>query len=196
MRRPYSGKKNTLDDEAVIVRYKETGNTALLGRLFERYVPLVFGLCLKYFKNKERAEDQTMQIFEKLLTDLRSHEINCFRAWLYTYSKNACLMELRKTSHYTVEYNQPIQNIPMGEENNNEPLKETLLSNLDKFMDFLNPQQKECIKLFYLNRLSYKDVSCKTGLSIREVKSHIQNGKRNLKMTMNLFIQQFHNENN
>lgn len=103
--------KNKLRDEEIISRFKECGNAAVLGILFDRYGKLVYGLCLKYFKNPTVAEDETMSIFEKLITQLSNQNIECFKAWLYIYSKNHCLMELRKkkTSDHRVQHKSSVR---------------------------------------------------------------------------------------
>ncbi len=177
---------NHLLDEDIISRFRESGNAALLGILFDRYSNLVYGLCLKYFRNPTIAEDETMVIFEKLISLLSDQNIDCFRAWLYTFSKNHCLMELRRKKPQIIEFNNQTTSDICHETGNEiieiEMKKEHQISLLNSLLTYLNPAQKLCLRLFYINNLSYKEVSCSTGMSEKQVKSNIQNGKRNLRL--------------
>jgi RNA polymerase sigma factor (sigma-70 family) len=187
----FGNSSKQMNDEDLIVRYRKTGNAAVLGTIFNRYARLVYGLCLKYMKNPANAEDETMAIFEKLITDLQKHNIVCFKAWLYTYAKNHCLMELRKIKPKMVEFSNefhqqmidPDPFIKQEQETENERTHSTL-----RFIfSFLNTEQQICLSEFYNNNKSYKDVSLQTGLSLKQVKSHIQNGKRNLRIRFEKF---------
>ncbi len=178
--------KNFRSDEEIIARFKKSGNTAVLGAIFNRYAKLVFGLCLKYMKNPYDAEDETMSIFEKLIGDLQKHEIENFRAWFYTYSKNHCLMELRKKKPVIIEFDSRTNS---GSEENSDCHSEESGNELEQklglvqsLMGILKNDQKICLREFYENDKTYREVSNITGLSLRQVKSHIQNGKRNLKI--------------
>ena len=51
-------------------------------------------------------------------------------------------------------------------------------------LEELNPEQKQCLILFYLEKKSYQEISENTGFSLMQVKSYIQNGKRNLKILL------------
>lgn len=164
-----------------LFRFK--GHREAMGILFERYQHLAFGVCIKYLKNAESARDATMQIFEKLLNDLHRHDVQLFRAWLHKVAQNHCLMILRKEKHlvrsvdvfpeYSVEYHDTSH--PVRE-------KEELLTRMEGALDGLNEDQKKCVTLFYLEKKSYQDIMAETGYTFLQVKSFIQNGKRNLKL--------------
>ncbi len=174
-----------LSDEAVIARFIESGNPAVLGILYNRYARLVFGLFLKYLKDFNTAEDETMAIFERLISDIRKYQIECFRAWLHTYCNNHCLMILRKKKPYFVDLiAETIASETYTSESDPQHTTETLIHTLNHLLSKLKPEQQKCIRLFYLEHLSYNDVSSHTGYSLSEVKSHIQNGKRNLRISL------------
>jgi RNA polymerase sigma-70 factor (ECF subfamily) len=143
----------------------------------------VFGLCFKYFKNEEESKDAVMQIFEKLMTDLHKHEVKNFKSWLYSVSKNHCLMALRKRK--TVNRHEKEYQIFAGNHmESDEELHlnyEDKLNRLEEGMKGLNTEQQTCIELFYLKQKTYQEVTEITGYTIKQVKSYIQNGKRNLK---------------
>lgn len=197
MKYPGYSSKKFLSDEEIIARFRATGNAAVLGTIFNRYDRLVYGLCLKYMKNTTTAEDETMCIFEKLIGEVQKYDIENFRAWFYTYSKNHCLMELRKRKPIIVEFDSNV--ISLSSENSPgsafeyEVELEKKKSLLQMLIGFLKKEQRTCLIEFYNNNKSYRDVSSLTGLSLKEVKSHIQNGKRNLKIQ---FEKLYHKNNN
>src|SRR5215213_1821256 len=175
-------------DAELILEFKSGKNAQALGVLFERYVHLVFGVCMKYLKDTEESRDATMQIFEKLRTDLQKHQVEKFSYWLHTVSKNYCLMQLRSRDAMK-NYDDALLVTEDGvtddglipglfEENNSEHFMEILPNAIQN----LNAEQRACIELFYLKEKCYEEVSEITGYTMKQVKSYIQNGKRNLKI--------------
>ena len=179
--------KNTgkLSDEEIIERYKSSLDKELVGVLFNRYSHLVFGVCLKYLKNKEESKDLLFRIFEKLFDDLKTHQVANFKGWLYVLAKNQCLMELRKKGKIKEDERDVFDvNPPVEEEQVSAVEKDKQLNNMEAAIEQLNEKQKTCIRLFYLQDKCYDEVSEITGYTINEVKSYIQNGKRNLKIML------------
>ncbi len=178
-------------DEQLIAEYKRSNDSKYIGELYKRYAHLVFGVCLKYLKDEAAAQDMTMEVFEKLLSDLKNHEVQNFKSWLYMVAKNQCLMLLRKQKgHESVELKtdrneeddeRTVEN-ELAEHLDDVDLKETQLVHLEEGLTTLNPEQKLCLELFYLERRSYVEVAEITGYDLKQVKSYIQNGKRNLKI--------------
>jgi RNA polymerase sigma factor (sigma-70 family) len=178
-------------DHELIDIFSKTGDMAMIGLLYQRYGHLVLGLCLKYLKNKDEAQDAVIQIFEDLLTDLRKHKVEHFRSWLYVYSRNFCLMALRKRQsrlkkELELQENTHLFMDTSGPEHLKE--KERQISLMETAIDLLNHEQKTCIALFYLKDKSYAEITELTGYSYKDVKSYIQNGKRNLKLKMEALI--------
>jgi len=171
----------------LLKQYKSTGDLNLLGTLYEPYMPLVYGLCLRYLKDESKSEDAVMQIFEQLIKKLRIHEVSNFKSWLYSFARNYCLMELRssgKTAIVSLDENSFMENELIEHQSFEDNMLEAKLSSMEKCLEYLNNEQKECIKLFYLDQKCYKDICEITGYDISKVKSYIQNGKRNLKICM------------
>ena len=181
----------SLTDEQLVARYARTKDTEYLGQLYERYTHLVFAVCMKYLGNEEEAEDTVMLIFEKLVEELKYERVNIFKNWLYTVAKNQCLMQLRhrktvERSKVTLLREIETEVMETGNEmhlihgdngGDSGPVLEEAISRL-------NEAQQRCIRLFYLEELSYREVAETTGYSLNEVKSHLQNGKRNLKIIL------------
>ena len=152
------GQENITDEE-LLKRYCDSGDLVYFVEAYKRYMPLVYGVALKYLKRPEDAQDAVMQLFEELVVKIKEVEIQSFKAWLYTCIRNNCLMEIRKKS-----------------ENREESLRECVES--------LPEKQRISVKYFFFDELSYKEVEERTGFSLKMVKSFIQNGKRNLKLCL------------
>lgn len=184
-----SPKKAVKEDDELLRLYRAGGDIAFLGELYERYLHLVFGVCMKYLKNEEDSKDMSMQIFEKLTEAAKHTEIRNFKSWLHVLAKNECLMLLRSRKYRMEKTSVEIN----GEENMElagslhpveEGALELKLQELEQSIEELPPEQKECIRLFYLEQQSYKTIAETTGYELKKVKSYIQNGKRNLKHYM------------
>jgi len=172
------------DEQSLLSEYKKSGDVLLVGKLFQPYLPLVLGSCYKYLKDRAESQDAAMQIFEKLVVALKTHEITHFKSWLYTLTKNHCLMHLRsQKGKKFVEIDAQLM------ESDTEPHPESdeiesNLTKLEKCIEELAEEQKRCVQLFYLQEKCYKEIVDVSGLDYNQVKSHIQNGKRNLKICM------------
>lgn len=183
-------------DEELLESFLQGRDNLYLGKLLERYVRFVFVICMKYLKDKQLARDMSMQVFEKVIHDVHRFEIRNFKAWLHVVTKNTCLMHLRTGKKFA----------ECGFENENEldllvenagtfhhdegAENEQRLVELEQAIETLESGQKICVELFYLKEKSYKEVAAATGYSLNQVKSYIQNGKRNLKnwLTSNGFV--------
>jgi len=181
----------TQSDENLVINYQNTKNNLVVGELFKRHSLMCYAVCMKYLKNDDAANDATMNIFEKLFTDLQKHQINNFKSWLHTVCKNHCLILLRKpnvlvsideseeeNSHLFMQ----LSNVLNHDDNKHE--KEEKLQVLEQSIFELKDKQRECIELFFLKQKSYQEISKQTGYTENEVKSYIQNGKRNLKILL------------
>ena len=177
----------TYSDLELLAHYALTDDKICVGILFERHSAMVYAVCLKYFHDKDESKDAAMQVFEKLMVDLKKHSINNFKSWLHSVAKNHCLMQLRKNKGIkeiggiNAEQLTPIMEYHEYLHQEEANLKELKLNELENALFYLSDEQKTCIELFYLKEKSYIEVSDLTGFSINNVKSYIQNGKRNLK---------------
>ncbi|MGL5891203.1 MAG: RNA polymerase sigma factor [Bacteroidia bacterium] len=186
----YSSHIRELSDAELVERFKTDGNQLLIGELFRRYRHLVYGVCMKYLKDEDESQDVQMQIFEKLLTDLHRHEITQFKGWLYAVARNECLMYLRSQKSKRIREQELQKDMAgfMETESSVHPdgvtEQEWLLQQMEGSLQHLNEHQRNCIELFYLKKKCYQEVADETGYTLTEVKSYIQNGKRNLKILL------------
>jgi RNA polymerase sigma-70 factor (ECF subfamily) len=176
--------KNQTDEELISL-YKKTDDLQIVGVLYDRYTALTFGVCLKYLKDREESRDAVMQIFEKLIGTLKSHDINVFKGWLYVTARNHCLMQLRSRKGKNFQELSPFLMETGGNGHHEHGGEiEGNLTRLEKCMESLANEQKQCVQLFYLQQKCYKEITESTGYDLNKVKSYIQNGKRNLKICM------------
>ena len=175
---------NTTDAD-LVHHYRNTNDLKILGELYQRYMDLVYGVCLNYLKEPEDAKDCVLNIFEELITKLQKHEVENFESWLYQLSKNHCLMRLRSEKRYINVKLDP--QFMQSEENmhlNGILEKEENYKQLQHCLEQLSKEQKETVGLFYLQGRCYKEIVEATGIEFNKVRSFIQNGRRNLKICM------------
>lgn len=171
-----------MTDQQLLHNFQHNEDTQSLGVLLERYTLLLFGVCMKYMKDETEARDCVQQIFLKVISELQKYPVEYFKSWIYMVAKNHCLMKLRnKQGRQVLEIHEERL---LGEPD----LDISKLVEEDKVYDFLaqslkdlNPEQQQCVTLFYLEKKSYQQISEQTGYTLLQVKSYIQNGKRNLK---------------
>lgn len=183
-----SGKHQDHPDEELLRKFQLSGSLDVLGELYARYMHLVYGVALKYLGDRNDAQDAVMQIFEKLITDLPRHEVQNFKSWLYVLTKNHCLMEIRsrKSAGNRLE-GLKIEQEFMESEDEMHPIDRedrSMEDALKECMEKLKAEQKQCIELFYYQKLCYQEIAEKLHLEEKKVKSHLQNGKRNLKICL------------
>jgi len=171
-----------LSDIEIISLYKTNDDKVLVGELFTRYTDFVFAVCMKYLRNTYDCEDATMQIFEKLIIDLKRFEVNNFKSWLHVIAKNYCMMKLRKPDREIYIEKFMEKDLEFHQDNSQE--KEQQLQALEKAITELTTEQKQCVELFYIQQKSYTEISDATGFDYKKVKSYIQNGKRNLQIKL------------
>ena len=156
----------------------------ILGELYQRYMELVYGVCLKYLKDPEEAKDCVLNIFEELIGKLKKHPVEHFKAWLYQLAKNHCLMQLRKQKIRPVN----IELSDMHLQDNEHPVfefdKEDNFKHMEYCLGQLAGAQRKVIELFYLQGKCYKEISGTMGMEVNQVRSFIQNGRRNLRLCM------------
>ena len=178
-------KINHIDDKELLNRFYSDYNNEWLGLLLPRYTLLLFGVCMKYLKNEEDAKDCVQQIFLKTINELHKYKVEYFKSWIYMIAKNHCLMKLRDKGKYTVEITEKMAGTPDTTEDRNLLIeKDNTLSNMQSALQQLNHEQQLCVTLFYLEKKSYTEIAVKTGYNMMQVKSNIQNGKRNLRLLL------------
>lgn len=175
-----------------VAAYRATGDLTILGELYERHMDLVYAVCYNYLRDEDEAKDAVMHLFEQLVTDLRRHDVQQFQPWLHSVARNYCLMQLRKKQAH------PLAALLANDAGEGEPDDLMLLADtepdgadleedltrMEACLQTLPTEQRTCLTLFYLDQKSYTDVARLTGYDLKQVKSYLQNGRRNLKLCM------------
>ncbi|MGJ7030410.1 RNA polymerase sigma factor [Niabella hirudinis] len=190
-----NGRHDHIDDQELLRRYLQEQDRLWLGILLERYTLLLFGVCMKYLKDETQAQDAVQQVFLKVIQEVHKYRIDYFKSWLYTVAKNHCLTVLRdKKRAIPVELtdHSPIAAVQEEAEPEEEAVSPELLKDA---LDALSAEQRQSVILFYLQKKSYQEISASEGYSLLQVKSYIQNGKRNLKLLIQKMLKKAKNEN-
>ncbi len=168
-------------DTELLEKYYSTNTIDLIGILLQRYTLLLFGTCMKYLKDETKSKDAVQQIFLKVLNELPKYKVTFFKSWIYMIAKNHCLMLLRNKTEFKSLENFEIEN-DFELDKDELIIKEQDFEFLELSIKELNVEQQNCIQQFYILKKSYAEISKTTGYNLMQVKSHIQNGKRNLKI--------------
>ncbi|MBL7707751.1 MAG: sigma-70 family RNA polymerase sigma factor [Chitinophagaceae bacterium] len=177
-------KYNHITDQELLEKFHADHNNEWLGILLQRYTLLLLGVCMKYLKNEEEAKDSVQQVFLKVIQELHKYKVEYFKSWLYMVAKNHCLMKLRdRQGKIPAELTERITATPEEETDRQALLQnDHTLDLMEAGLKELNREQQQCVTLFYLEKKSYQEITEQTGFSMLQVKSYIQNGKRNLKI--------------
>lgn len=182
MLRIFRKKPDDYSDSELVSLYQKSEDPEHLGTLYERYTELVYGVCLKILKDESAAQDAYMSTFEKLLEKVKTQDIKAFRPWLHVLVKNHCFEILRKQSkHLTVSFEPEF----MQSTEVLHPFSEDLSLERENALEFclgqLNDEQQQCVRLFYYQGKSYKEIAVLKKEEVGKIRSYIQNGRRNLK---------------
>ena len=185
---------NHITDQELLERFYADHNNEWLGIVLQRYTLLLFGVCMKYLKNNEEAKDAVQQIFLKSITELHKYKVDYFKSWIYMVARNHCLMKLRDNhGKLSVDINKVSIASPDDESNKKmHAEKDHTLEIMETALHELSKEQKQCVTLFYLDKKSYQEITDITGFNMMQVKSFIQNGKRNLKLLLDKKMKAVH----
>ena len=179
--------ENDITDDELMQKFHQDHDNKWLGILLPRYTLLLLGVCMKYLKNEEDAKDAVQQVFLKVINELHKYKVDYFKSWVFMVARNHCLMKLRGNKTTPVEINENVLSARDTDEGIAMHLeKEKLLTDMEEAMKELSIEQQQCVTLFYLKKKSYAEIAEITGYTMLQVKSHLQNGKRNLKLLMGI----------
>ncbi|OZI06208.1 RNA polymerase subunit sigma-70 [Siphonobacter sp. BAB-5385] len=173
----------------LLEQYRQTGDLRILGQLYEPHMEMLYAVCYKYLSSEDAAKDAVMQVFEELVNKARTHEISNWKSWLHSVAKNYCLMQLRSRKEFVdAERMESEDRLHLVEEAPEDPLP---LQELDDCLKKLNREQQQTVSLFFLQEKSYRQIVEETGYELNQVKSYLQNGRRNLKLCMEAQVERF-----
>ena len=178
-------------DEELVAKFAQTSQPKYFGELYNRYAHLAFGLGLKYLKNEAESSDLVSEVFEILFKKIPTANIQSFRKYLYTVTRNEAIGKLRKKK----TQQEKMADLKIIEKNSGEFMEnEGLLRLMDNepsleaiikvAINKLSAEQQTCINLFFFQNKSYKEIVDLTNFTDKQVKSFLQNGKRKLKILL------------
>lgn len=173
-------KHNNLTDEELLLKFYNTRDKYWLGQLLERYTVLLFGVAMKYLKDKTQAADAVQHTFLMALTRFPKEHVQNVKGWLYIVVRNYCLQYIRN-NNFDLGGDYPEFLKQEDADKEAIELKEYSLEQMEIALDDLIEEQRVCIRLFYYEKKSYHQIIEQTNYTYMQVKSYIQNGKRNLK---------------
>ncbi len=180
-----TGKQYSSDDDRLLGEFVLTGDVSVLGELYSRYIPLVYGLCLKYLGNAPDAEDAVMELFEELAAKIGNYRVRNFKTWLWSVARNHCLQKLRRQKRtIRTDFDDRVMESATFLHLLSEGENEAALAALGRCMDKLPERQRETVTMFFIEKRSYADIAEATLVEVKSVKSRIQNGKRNLRLCL------------
>jgi RNA polymerase sigma-70 factor (ECF subfamily) len=178
-----AGQHKHLSDQQLLENFYADRNNEWLGMLLSRYTLLLLGVCMKYLKNEEEAKDSVQQIFLKAITELHKYKVDYFKSWIYMVAKNHCLMKIRDShGKIPVELTERDMSAAKEESDPSDRVQDHAMELMGEALKELSAEQHQCVILFYLQKKSYQQISEETGFTMMQVKSYIQNGKRNLRI--------------
>jgi len=175
-----------LSDEQLVARYRDGDDMDALAFLFDKYLDLIFGVCMKYFKQPQDSEDGTMAVFEVLVVKLKTHDVHNFKSWLYVLTKHYCLQKLRQRGKTLTKNSEDILMQLVDEVHPDDVyLIESRENGLRECIQQLPADQKRTVQLFYFESQSYVEIADTMSVDKEKGRSFIQNGRRNLRVCMN-----------
>jgi len=179
----FRSNKDERSDDELLQLYRDSGNSEYFGQLYNRYIPLIYGLCLKYLQDADKAQDAVMEIFEYLLLRVSGYNIKVFKTWLYSVVKNYCFHQLKENKReIPLYYDSQIMESDPILTLFDETMDDEHEVALNKCLEKLPEPQLVSVRKFFFEEMSYAEIVEATGYSLKAVKSYIQNGKRNLKI--------------
>lgn len=166
-----------------LVRLLREGHQSALGDLWDRYAHLLYGVGMKYLKDTDRSKDEVVELFASMKDLVKKHEVKSFRPWVHTVMRNRCLQVLRNAKP-TAPLPEELLHTIDPQEQDDAVLHEATLHELEQAIGQLNNDQQRCVRLFHLERMSYQQVTERTGISLEQVRSNLQNGRRNLRLIL------------
>lgn len=177
-------------DEQLVRRFVETHDAACFAELFARHRKRIYFACRAFFENGNAAEDATQETFLRAFQNIHRFQEGNFCAWLMRIAKNVCIDQWRKQRPEVGAEEAQMEMLPAGGGALDERADLRIaVQRLREEMEALTSDQRRCLEMA-IEGFSYEETAARTGLSIKAVKSHIQNGRRMLWLKMERMLSQ------
>lgn len=175
------------DDTELVELYKKNPDTSLIEELYNRYSKRVYWWALKFLGNRLEAEEMVHDIFAAMMSGMldlyQAREGAKFSSWLYRCVGNQCMKIVRKRNE--VIFNQvEVVDVPEALiiDLEVEVIAKEWNEQLTSALNRLNQMQRVCCMRFYWDGMRYDEIAEELGITHDQVRSHLQNGLRNLRI--------------
>lgn len=176
-----------LTDEALLVRYRETGDRTLFAELVYRYERELFGFLCRYLGDRQMAEDVFQATFLQVHLKCESFELERkFRPWLYTIAtRKAIDLRRRNQRHRMASLDESTkqsaddvsQLIDCLESDDRSPVEEVLgaerVAMIRDTLDQLPESLNTILHLIYYQGLKYREAAEVLNVPVGTIKSRL-----------------------
>jgi RNA polymerase sigma-70 factor (ECF subfamily) len=167
------------DDDLLIRRFQASGDNSLFGEIFLRHHREIFFSCRNVVRNDSVAEDITQETFVVAFKNIAQYKGGRLRAWLRQIAIYRSINWLRSPTNRRFA---GLDDLPYEPSIAPENISRSL--DLEVACERLPPAQRQAVELHYYAGLSYKEIACQLGISEDAVTSHLQNGRRRLRLDL------------
>lgn len=168
-------------EEKELVKGCKAGDEKCRRFLYERYAPVLMGICLRYAKNEVEAEDLLHDAFLKIFTKLDSYRgEGSFEGWMKHIAVNTAINAYRKNKEerFAVDLEEIEGITPDVTISDSDPLTVKLLL---QFIEELPPGYRTAFNLYEIDGYSHKEVAAMVGCSEVTARSQLYKAKCALK---------------
>lgn len=146
--------------------------------LYDRFAPNMFGVCKRYVKTKEDAEDVLIEAFFKVLTNIEQYKgEGSFEGWIRRIVVNESLMALRKRVNFSQMLELTEVDIPVT----TSALQDLVARDILNLIDILPIGYRTVFNLYVLEGYKHREIAQIMGISINTSKSQLILAKKRLK---------------
>lgn len=168
-----------------LARLVQNGDKEKFGVLMERYSTKLFRYGRKFISGDDNIEDVVQDVFIKTYKNIKSFDTSQkFSPWIYRIAHNTYINAIKKNSlnpMYLFDFDTLISHTvvedPIVREREQKEMKEIV----DKGLSQIEPKYREILVLYYIEELSYKEISDILHIPIGTVGVRIMRAKEILK---------------
>jgi RNA polymerase sigma-70 factor (ECF subfamily) len=172
-----------LSEEELLRSFTEDGDKAGFAELFNRNSRKIYQACFAFFRDSALAEDATQETFLRAYQNNDRFHGGDYVAWLHRIARNACIDQWRRKRPEVAiddtDESAPVQLSVASPDAN----MQIAIQHLHRELNKLPADQKRCLEL-KIEGYSYEETAARTGLTMDAVRSHLQNGRRTLRLRM------------
>lgn len=179
------------EDLILVNRALNHADSRAFSKLLSKYRDPIYFKLLEMVKDKELAQDLTIESIGKAFNNLTSYSSNfAFSTWLFSIAKNHCIDFLRKKKNRTVSLDDLIEqengySLPFDIKDHKPTpddylIKKQRIQFLRKLVDQLEPKYRLLVKLRYFKEFSYDEIAQELNLPLGTVKAQLHRSRQHL----------------